>query len=98
MSGISVNEIEKVLDEKVRPELALHGGDIKIERLEGTVLHVRLIGQCSGCQSADLTMQNLVESELRKALPELQKVELVTGVSDELLAEARMFLQRRHQK
>lgn len=98
MNTIAVSEIEKVLDEKVRPELALHGGDIKIENLEGTVLHVRLIGQCSGCQSADLTMQNLVESELKKALPELTQVVLVTGVSDELIAEARMFLQRRHQK
>lgn len=96
MGGISLEQIEKVLDEKVRPDLALHGGDIRIEKLEGEVLHVRMLGHCSGCPSAELTMENLVNTELTEAFPELKQVVLVTGVSDDLIREAKEMLRRRH--
>ena len=97
MAGISIKEIEKVLDERVRPDLSLHGGNIQIEKLEDGVLHVRMLGQCSGCPSAELTMENLVDTELKEAFPELKQVVLVTGVSDELIAAAKEMLNRRHQ-
>lgn len=97
MAEISIEEIEKVLDEKVRPDLSLHGGDIRIEKLEDGVLHVRMLGHCSGCPSAELTMENLVNTELKEAFPELKQVVLVAGVSDDLIAEARKMLSRRHQ-
>lgn len=97
MAGISIEEIEKVLDERVRPDLSLHGGNIRIEKLEDGVLHVRMTGHCSGCPSAELTMENLVNTELKEAFPELKQVVLVTGVSDDLIAAAKDMLIRRHQ-
>lgn len=96
MGQITMEEIEKVLDEKVRPDLALHGGGILVEKLEEDVLHVRMQGQCSGCPSAELTMESLVNAELTEAFPELKQVVLVTGVSDSLIDEARDILRRRH--
>lgn len=90
-------EIEKVLDEKVRPELSLHGGNIRIEKLEGQSVYVRMTGQCSGCPSASLTMEKLVESELKKAFADLEKVVLISGVSDAMLDEARAILKKKNQ-
>ena len=95
MSEVEISRIEQVLDEKVRPNLAQHGGDIQIEKLEDGVLHVRMHGQCSGCPSAELTLENLVETELREAFPELKKVALVTGVSEDLIAYARRIMRQR---
>lgn len=97
MAGISIEEIEKVLDERVRPDLSLHGGNIQVEKIEDGVLHVRMLGHCSGCPSAELTMENLVNTELTEAFPELKQVVLVTGVSDDLISQAREILGRRHQ-
>lgn len=97
MAEITVEQIEKILNDKVRPDLSLHGGNIQVEKLENGVLHVRMLGQCSGCPSAELTMENLVNTELKEAFPELKQVVLVTGVSDELIAQAREMLRRRHQ-
>lgn len=91
-----LSKIEQVLDEKIRPELSLHGGNIRVEKLEQGVLYVRMTGQCSGCPSAELTMENLVNVELKEAFPELSQVVLATGVSDELISAAREMLQRRH--
>ena len=68
MGELEISKIEKVLDERVRPNLAQHGGDIEIEKLEDGVLHVRMHGQCSGCPSAELTLENLVNTELKEAI------------------------------
>ena len=71
-------QIEAVLDEKVRPSLRAHGGELEIDHLEGGVLYIKLLGQCAGCPSADLTNETLIEHELTAALPELvQKVVVI---------------------
>ena len=95
MDALTINNIEKVLDERVRPSLAQHGGDIQIEKLEDNMLHVRMHGQCSGCPSAELTLEELVSTELKEAFPEMKKVVLVTGVSDDLIAQARQIIRQR---
>lgn len=92
-----LRKIEAVLDERVRPALRAHGGEIEIDRLEDGVLYVKLLGQCAGCPSADLTNETLVEAELVKALPELvRKAAVVQTVSDELWEQAKKLLREHH--
>ena len=92
-----LKRIEEVLDEKVRPSLRAHGGEIQVDHLEDGVLYVKLMGQCAGCPSADLTNETLVEAELVKALPELvKKVSVIQTVSDELWEQAKRLLRDHH--
>ena len=92
-----LKRIEAVLDEKVRPSLRAHGGEIEIDHLEDQVLYVKLLGQCAGCPSADLTNETLVEAELVQALPELvKKVAVIQTVSDELWEQAKRLLRDHH--
>lgn len=92
-----LKKIEAVLDEKVRPALRAHGGEIEIDHLEDGVLYVKLLGQCAGCPSADLTNETLVEAELTAALPELvRKAAVVQTVSDELWEQAKRLLRDHH--
>ena len=92
-----MKRIEAVLDEKGRPALRAHGGEIETDRLENGVLYVKLLGQCAGCPSADLTNETLVEAELKAALPELvEKVAVIQTVSDELWEQARRLLRDHH--
>ena len=89
----NLRKIEAVLDEKVRPALRAHGGEIEIDRLEDGVLYVKLLGRCAGCPSADLTNETIVEAELVQALPELvRKVAVVQTVSDELWEQAKRLV------
>lgn len=93
----NLKRIEAVLDEKVRPALRAHGGEIEIDHLENQVLYVKLLGQCAGCPSADLTNETLVEAELVQAVPELvKKVSVVQTVSDELWEQAKRLLRDHH--
>ena len=92
-----LKRIEAVLDEKVRPSLRAHGGEIQVDHLEDKVLYVKLLGQCAGCPSADLTNETLVEAELVKALPEVvRKVAVIQTVSDELWEQAKRLLRDHH--
>jgi len=92
-----MKKIEAVLDEKVRPSLRAHGGEIEADRCEDGVLYVKLLGQCAGCPSADLTNETLIEAELTAALPELvRKVAVVQTVSDELWEQAKRLLRDHH--
>lgn len=87
-----LEEIERVLEEKVRPELRLHSGDIEALSFEDGVFRFRFLGQCSGCPSAYLTTQQLVESALTSALPAVKRAVLVQEVSESLLDQARTLL------
>ena len=89
----NLKQIEAVLDEKVRPVLRAHGGEIAVDHLENKVLYVKMLGQCAGCPSADLTNETIVEAELVKALPDLvKKAVIVQTVSDELWEMAKRLL------
>ena len=92
-----LERIEAAMEEKVRPSLRAHGGDISIDHVEGKTVYVKLLGQCAGCPSADLTNETLVEAEVVKALPELvQRVSVVQTVSDELWEQAKRLLRDHH--
>ena len=92
-----LEKIEAVLNEQVRPALRAHGGELEVDHLEDKVLYVKLMGQCAGCPSADLTNETLVEAELVKALPDVvQKVAVIQTVSDELWEQAKRLLRDHH--
>lgn len=92
-----LKRIETVLEDAVRPALRAHGGEIEVDHLEDGVLYVKLLGQCAGCPSADLTNETIVEAELVKAVPELvKKVVVIQTVSDELWEQAKRLLRDHH--
>ena len=87
-----MQSVERLLDERVRSTLRLHGGDLQVESCEDGILRVRLLGNCSGCPSAELTIKGLVEEEVCAAIKEIKQVEMDQRVSEALLEEARRRL------
>ena len=91
-----LEKIERVLDSTIRPQLALHGGDIRSVSCTDGIYRFRLLGQCAGCPAASLDAESLIREELLRACPELRDVVLEQGVSDDLLAQARALMGRHH--
>ena len=85
-------QIEKVLDDQVRPMLKAHGGDVKLIEVKDGVVFVNLLGACVGCPSADLSTKGFIEDTLKAATPEIQKVELEQNIDPEMVALARKIL------
>ena len=73
-----LTRIERVLDERVRPDLRTDGGDIVLVGIdEDNIVQVRLTGACQGCASAIVTLSMRVESTLKAAVPEIRFIEAV---------------------
>jgi Fe-S cluster biogenesis protein NfuA len=89
-----LERIESVLDEKIRPYLRTHGGDVEIQSLADGVLRVKMLGGCGNCPSAVFEMEQMVAEVLTDAVQDVRSVSVVTGVSASLLAEARAILNR----
>ncbi|MCB2296070.1 NifU family protein [Clostridium algoriphilum] len=87
-------EIEKILEKNVRPKLADHYGNVELVSVVDGIVEVKLLGQCKGCLSAKYTIEDIVEAELKKEIPEIKKVVLINEVSDELLDQARKILNK----
>ena len=59
-------KIGKVLEQQISPQLQKDGGDIELVDIDGDVVKVKLIGVCSGCKNASMTLKNFVEAELKE--------------------------------
>jgi Fe-S cluster biogenesis protein NfuA len=70
----TVEVIKELIATRVRPAVAMDGGDITFRGFrDGTVfLHMR--GACSGCPSSTATLRHGIENLLRHFIPEVQEV------------------------
>jgi Fe-S cluster biogenesis protein NfuA len=69
-----VAEIKRILNEDIRPFVAMDGGDIVFHRYEGGVVYVYMRGACSGCPSSMMTLKEGVENRLKAEIPEIIEV------------------------
>ena len=87
-----LTEIQTVLEEEIRPQLALHGGDIRVLSVEDGVVRFELLGQCSGCPAASITTEELIRATLTERVPGVTGVVLVERVGEDLVAQAKAIL------
>lgn len=69
-------QVEETLQE-IGKVLRMDGGDIELVDIVDNVVKVRLKGACAGCPFSQMTIRNFVERELKKSVPEVEKVESV---------------------
>ena len=70
-------KIGKVIEQQISPQLQKDGGDIELVDIEGNVVKVKLIGVCSACKNASMTLKNFVEAELKEKVDSKIVVEQV---------------------
>lgn len=70
-------QIESALD-TIRPYLEADGGNVRVVDLtDEMVLKLELTGACSSCPMSTMTLKAGVEEAIKKAIPEIVKVEAV---------------------
>jgi Fe-S cluster biogenesis protein NfuA len=71
--------------EKLRPSLALDGGDIDFITVKNGNVYVQLKGACVGCSSSDTTLKYGVERQLKMDIhPELSVVNVPFGMENDI--------------
>ena len=87
--------LQKVIEDKIRPLLQSHNGDIElVEVTADGFVKVRLSGACAACPGAQQTLSEVVETALREACPEIKGVVPVAQVDQELIDMALKILRR----
>ena len=67
-------EIINLLETKVKPVVASHGGDITFHSFNNGVVSLELKGSCSGCPSSTATLKMGIENMLKHYIPEVKEV------------------------
>ena len=69
-----VRQIKELIDQRVRPAVAMDGGDISFCSFENGVVTLQMKGACAGCPSSTATLKMGIENMLKHYIPEVVEV------------------------
>lgn len=70
--------IEETLDQ-IRPYLMADGGSVRLQSVtEDMVVELQLLGACGTCPMSMMTLRAGIEQALKRAIPQIRRVEAVT--------------------
>ena len=69
-----VKQIKELLDTRVRPAVAMDGGDIIYDSFKDGIVYLQMQGACSGCPSSTATLKMGIENMLKHYVPEVLEV------------------------
>ncbi len=81
LTGTPEEKVRKLLDERINPAIASHGGVANLIRVEGDIVQLELGGGCQGCGLAAVTLRQGIERAILDAIPEITEVVDVTDHS-----------------
>ena len=70
----TIKQIKDLLETRVRPAVAMDGGDISFCSFESGVVTLQMKGACAGCPSSTATLKMGIENMLRHYIPEVTEV------------------------
>lgn len=79
--GELAEKVAQVIDTRVNPAVAAHGGRIGLVDVRDNIVYVQLAGGCQGCGMATVTLKQGIERMLKEAFPEIIDVVDVTNHS-----------------
>ena len=74
LDGTVEENVREVLNKRINPSIAAHGGFAELVSVEGDTVVVRLGGGCQGCGMANATVTAGIERTLRELIPEIERV------------------------
>ncbi len=73
--------VEQLFEQHINPALAMHGGFVKLVKIENDDVYIEMGGGCQGCAASQATMRHGVETAIRDVAPQVREVIDVTDHS-----------------
>ena len=67
-------QISELLETRVKPVVAGHGGEISFHSFKEGIVYLELKGSCAGCPSSTATLKMGIENMLKHYIPEVEEV------------------------
>lgn len=94
-SQITTEKVSRVLEEVIKPQLQVHGGDLHLLDIKGNTIRLKVTGTCQSCPSLNDTIEEIVLQSLQDALNDtIIQVEVDRGVSPSLIQEALKIIRK----
>lgn len=78
LEGPLVERVQRVLEERINPGVAMHGGRVSLVDVRDGVVYLSMGGGCQGCGMASVTLTQGIKEILLEAIPEITAVEDIT--------------------
>ena len=82
LKGTVAEQVQMIIDEKINPQIASHGGHLSLLDVKENTAYVQFGGGCQGCGMADVTLKQGVEVLIKEACPEIEEILDVTDHAD----------------
>lgn len=90
-----MDKVSRVLEEVIKPQLQVHGGDLHLLDIKGNTIRLKVTGTCQSCPSLNDTIEEIVLQSLQDALNDTTiQVEVDRGVSPSLIQEALKIIRK----
>jgi Fe/S biogenesis protein NfuA len=66
--------VQKVIDERIAPSLAGHGGWVELLAVDGDAAVIQFGGGCQGCGMSQVTLKESIETAILQEVPEIKRV------------------------
>jgi Fe/S biogenesis protein NfuA len=67
-------KVQKIIQEKINPGVASHGGYVELIDVQGDKAYVRLGGGCQGCGMVNVTLKQGIEVMIKEEVPEISQI------------------------
>ncbi len=67
-------KVQDVLEDKVMPAIAGHGGWVDLLQVEGDAAVIEMGGGCQGCGMSNVTLKQGIEAAILEHVPEIKRV------------------------
>lgn len=84
--------VRSVIEERIRPSLLAHGGNIRIKEIKGRDVGLVFQGACRTCPAAQITLEEVIEKSLREEIESVGRVYLINETDQELLDFAKKLM------
>lgn len=81
LTGPLADRVRQVIDERINPGIAMHGGHVTLVEIRDDVVYLQMSGGCQGCGMAAVTLKQGIERMLRDEVPEISEIVDVTDHS-----------------
>lgn len=78
LKGSVAEKIQMVIDEKINPGIAAHGGHVSLIDVKEDTAYLQFGGGCQGCGMVDVTLKQGVEVMIKEAVPEIANIRDIT--------------------
>lgn len=69
-------QIIEIIDQ-IKPFLMADGGDVSFVKYEDNIVYIKLLGACQDCEIIDVTLKDVIETNIMEEVPSVKEVRLV---------------------